>query len=211
MGAASSRCRGTVGMKHRQAQITVERSERALLIRANGLLDRRGAAALLRLVDLHADLITAGRRAPIAVVIDLHGISQFEPAGLRLLRDARSRARHGGFRLLVTGCSGRVHLLPFPVQQLLAERGPVATIDMALATLPTPPLAPAGAAAAALRRIEDPEPAAVPQPRTATAGAGYGTSFASGPNRLTHPVTTSSSRPAQRPGRPPTRVGVAPA
>ena len=121
-------------MVARQVQLTVERPhERVVLIRVNGALDRDAAAAVLRLVDAQAELVRHGRRATIAVLVDLDGVSTFDAAAFRDLRHARSRARRAGFGLCLTGCGGRVHLLPFAVQQALTEYHTFPTAEAAVA------------------------------------------------------------------------------
>ncbi|MDQ4115639.1 MAG: STAS domain-containing protein [Actinomycetota bacterium] len=121
-------------MVGRQVQVTVERPhERIVLIRANGALDRGAAAALLRLIDAQAELVRHGRRSLDAVLVDLDGVSTFDAAAFHELRRARERARRGGFALCLTGCGGRVHLLPLVVQQMLTEHRTFPTAEAAVA------------------------------------------------------------------------------
>ncbi len=129
-------------MVDRQPQVTVERPhESVVLIRANGTLDRAAAAALLRLIDAQAELVRHGRRSLVAVLVDLDGVSTFDAAAFRDLRPARERARRGGFALCLTGCGGRVHLLPLAVQQMLTEHRtfPTAEAGVTAHTPPKPP------------------------------------------------------------------------
>jgi anti-anti-sigma regulatory factor len=141
-------------MVGRQVQVTVERPhEGIVLIRANGTLDRGAAAALLRLIDAQTELVRHGRRELTAVLVDLDGVRTFDPSAFRELRFARARARRAGFALCLTGCGGRVALLPLAVQQMLTEHR----------TFPT---AEAGVAAHAPDRPVDSRPAVdFPEPR----------------------------------------------
>jgi anti-anti-sigma regulatory factor len=121
-------------MTGRRVQVTVERPhEQVVLIRMNGALDRDATSALLRLVDAQAELVRHGRRATTAVLVDLDGVSTFDAAAFRDLRHARSRARRAGFGLCLTGCRGRVHLLPFAVQQALTGHHTFPTAEAAVA------------------------------------------------------------------------------
>lgn len=117
-----------------------------VVIRVSGVCTRATAASLLRLTDLHADLATADppyRRELVAVLVDLEGITGLAEDALRLLR----RARRTGFAFALTGARARVHRLPLPVQELLAEFSTYPTVDAALVALgpaaPSPNRAPA--------------------------------------------------------------------
>lgn len=120
-------------MVDRQVQVTVERPhERIVLIRANGTLDHDAAGALLRLIDAQAELVRHGRRSLAAVLVDLDGVSTFDTAAFHDLRHARERARRGGFELCLTGCGGRVALLPLAIQQMLTEHRTFPTAETAV-------------------------------------------------------------------------------
>lgn len=132
-------------MVGRQVQVTVERPhERIVLIRLNGAFDRDAAAALLRLIDAQADLVRHGRRSLTAVLVDLDGVRTFDAAAFRHLRRARPQARSRGFELCLTGCGGRVALLPLAVQQMLSEHRTFPTAECGVvAHAPATPGAPA--------------------------------------------------------------------
>jgi anti-anti-sigma regulatory factor len=141
-------------MLGRQVQVTVERpGERIVLIRVNGSLDRDAAGTLLRLIDAQAELVRHGRRDLAAVLVDLDGVTVFDDSACASLRHARSRAARGGFALCLSGCGGRVHLLPLAVQQMLTRHRTFPTAEVAVAAhVPAP--------------APRPVPDAFPEPRT---------------------------------------------
>jgi anti-anti-sigma factor len=152
-------------MLMRQVQVTVERPhERVVLIRVNGALDRVAAAALHRLVDAQAELVRHGRRKTTTALVDLDGVSTFDTAAFRELRHVRSRARRGGIDLCLTGCGGRVHLLPFAIQQALTEHRTFPTAEGAVAVHTPGPRATAGHRPA----VTFPEPRRPVEPSPAT-------------------------------------------
>ncbi|TCK21742.1 STAS domain-containing protein [Pseudonocardia endophytica] len=144
-------------MLGRQVQVTVERPhERVVLIRANGVLDRGAAAALLRLIDAQAELVRHGRRSLAAVLVDVDGVTTFDAVAFRDLAHARDRARRGGFALCLTGCGGRRALLPLAVQQALTEHRTFPTAEAAIAAHTPRPVA-----------VDFPEPRTPVEQRTA--------------------------------------------
>lgn len=139
----------------------------ARLIRVAGRLDRSAARCVLRLVDAQLAVAAGGHRAVAHLVIDVEAVSCFEPGGLEVLRDAVPHADRHGVTLWVSGCGGRVHLLPLRSRQALGLFRTFPTAELALDAL-------AGAVAADRpHRPPAPDPAAyriatpVPQPRRA--------------------------------------------
>lgn len=147
-------------------QVTIEAPiPTARLIRVAGRLDRAAAASVLRLVDAQLAVVAGGHRAVAHVVIDVEAVSGFEPGGLDLLRNAVSRADRRAITLWVSGCGGRVHLLPLPSRQALARFRTFPTAELALDALA------GGVAVDRPHRPSAPEPAAdrfampIPPPR----------------------------------------------
>lgn len=134
----------------------------ARLIRVAGRLDRPAAAGVLRLVDAQLALAAGGHRAVAHVVIDIEAVSGFEPGGLEGLRDAVPRADRQGITLWVSGCGGRVHLLPLWSRRALGLFRTFPNAEVALDAL---------AAGVAPDRPSAPDPAAyrfatpIPPPR----------------------------------------------
>lgn len=139
----------------------------ARLIRVAGRLDRAAAAGVLRLVDAQLALAAGGHRAVAHLVIDIESVAGFEPGGLEALRDAVPRADRQGITLWVSGCGGRVHLLPLWSRRALGMFRTFPTAEVALDALA------AGAVQAEpdVRRPSAPDPAAyrfatpIPPPR----------------------------------------------
>ena len=120
-------------------QMTVETpSERVRLIRVAGGLDQATAAALLRMIDAQLESIAARRRSVTDLLVDLEGVSNFEPAAVKAMRHARRSTAARGVRLHLTGCTSRFFLLPLSVRRLLAEFRAYPTVEVALAALARP-------------------------------------------------------------------------
>ena len=85
------------------------------LVRVTGRLDRRGAAAIGRLVDAQRACGTA----PAQVVLDLGGVGEFDGAATETLGEVAARSRDGGVRVHLAGCGGRAELLPLRAHEVL--------------------------------------------------------------------------------------------
>ena len=117
-------------------QITVEVPDDGVrLVRVAGRLDRAGADGVLRLVSAQLELVAVRRRAVRELVIDIESVSCFEPGGLERLGRAVELAGRHGVGLSVSGCGGRVHLLPLGCRRTLSRFRTYPTADVALATL----------------------------------------------------------------------------
>lgn len=103
-------------------QLVVEAPQPGLrLLGMAGRLDPAAAARLLRLLDAQLDLVAAGYADTTHLVIDLAGVTGFEPGGLEALRHAPYTAARRGITVALCGCGGRTHLLPLRTRALLAE------------------------------------------------------------------------------------------
>lgn len=100
-----------------------------------GQLDRPAAARVLRLVGIQLELITASRRSPACLVIDLGEVSSVEPGGLESLRHAPYSAACRGVAVHLSGCVGRTNLLPRRTRELLREFSTFPTAEQAVRTL----------------------------------------------------------------------------
>ncbi|SFM71202.1 hypothetical protein SAMN05216207_100279 [Pseudonocardia ammonioxydans] len=117
-------------------QITVEVPDEGIrLVRVAGRLDRAGADGVLRLVSAQLELAAARRRAVRELVVDIGSVSCFEPGGLERLGRAVELAAGHAVGLSVSGCGGRVHLLPLGCRRTLSRFRTYPTADVALAAL----------------------------------------------------------------------------
>lgn len=127
----------------------------ARVIRFAGVLDRGGAASILRMVDAQLELHSARHCRLTDLLLDLEHVRSFERGGLEAVRHARHSTARRSIRLHLVGCSARLHLLPLRARQLLCEFSTFPTLEIALAELartspsparrpaPTPPTVPA--------------------------------------------------------------------
>lgn len=117
-------------------QLIVETVDEAVrVIRFHGPLNRSGAARLLRLVDAQLDVDAAGRGRLTDVIVDLGGVSSFEPGGPQVLRHARTSARARGVGFHLTGLASRFYLMPLHARQVAGEFSMFPNLELALAVL----------------------------------------------------------------------------
>lgn len=115
-------------------QMTVEVLDASVRsIRVGGRFDRVAAASVLRLIDSQLVLLVARRCENTVLIIDVDGVSSsFEPGAVEGMRPIRHDAAARGVQLYLTGCSGRFHLLPLRVNQVLREFDRFPTVECAL-------------------------------------------------------------------------------
>lgn len=119
-----------------QVQLMVEAVEATVrVIRFHGPLNRSGAARLLRLVEAQLDVVAARRPRLTDVIVDLGGVSSFEPGGLPVLRHARDSARARGVGFHLTGLASRFYLMPLQARQVAGEFSMFPNIELAVAVL----------------------------------------------------------------------------
>lgn len=105
------------------------------LIRVAGVLNREGSAHLLRLVDSQLALARSGRRALLAVIIDMASVEALERGVPQTLGHVRFACDRLGVEVVLAGCLGP------PISTSLAARGllrafrVVPTVDAALDAL----------------------------------------------------------------------------
>ena len=168
------------------------------VIRVYGPLGRTAAASLLRLVDAQLELRAARHRVISHVVVDLEGVSSFEPGGLETLRHARHRAGACGVGVHLTGCSARSALLPLRTRRLLLEFNTFPTTEVALTALTSPETTPSARPAGEL----DAEPVPDPQGWPVDGPGGSGPPDWDGPTTapprsgLPAPRSTRRAKPA---------------
>lgn len=154
-------------------QMAVEApADRVRLIRVVGALDRAAAAGLLRLLDAQLELIAARHCRVTDMLVDLEGVSSYEPGGLETVRHARHATAARDVRVHLTGCSGRFHQLPLRARRLLAEFSTFPTVEVALATLAPGADATAPGTGGTGRPLPASGPAAAPPPTHRLDGPG---------------------------------------
>lgn len=127
---------GPAGRHVLMLQLTVEAPCSSLrLIRVSGPMDQDGAPSLLRLVDAQLALVAARRSAATDLLVDVSGVSSFEPRALGTMRHVRYSAQLRGVRVHLSGWSGRSHLLPVRVHRVLIEFSSFPTTEIAVAAL----------------------------------------------------------------------------
>ena len=105
------------------------------VVRVAGRLTLEGARRIVTLLDGQCRLVESGGRHTTDVVVDLEGVSWFDPGALELLRFAGDNCRTAGISLHVSGCGARLPLLPFRVRQALAQFSSYPTADLAVTSL----------------------------------------------------------------------------
>lgn len=103
------------------------------LVRIAGRLDRAAAASVLRLISAQLELIAARHCDVTDMIVDIGAVHSFEPGGLDSLRQAPDIAGRHGVRVCLSGCGGRVHLLPVRARTMLDEFRRFPTAEVAVA------------------------------------------------------------------------------
>jgi hypothetical protein len=120
-------------------QIAVDSTHRDVrVVIVAGVLDRAAAEQVLRIVDAHAHLLADRRTDAKHVVVDLAGVTRFEPGGLETLDAGVPFGEQPG-RLHLAGCAGHLLFLPLAVRDLLDGFSTFPTVDLAVAQLSASP------------------------------------------------------------------------
>jgi hypothetical protein len=108
------------------------------LIRVAGSLGVEAAARLVRLADMQLQVlgvVGVARHAVCHLLVDLAGVGHFGPGAVETLRHVRHTAARAGIGVHLTGCAGRLTLLPVRVRQVLTEFSTFPSVEEAVAEL----------------------------------------------------------------------------
>ncbi|MEN3301701.1 STAS domain-containing protein [Pseudonocardia sp.] len=108
------------------------------LIRVAGALGVEAAARLVRLADMQLQVlgvVGVARHAVGHLLVDLAGVGHFGPGAVETLRHVRHTAARAGIGVHLTGCGGRLTLLPVRVRQVLTEFSTFPSVEEAVAEL----------------------------------------------------------------------------
>jgi hypothetical protein len=108
------------------------------LIRVAGSLGVEGAARLVRLTDMQLQVlgvVGVARHTVAHLLVDLAEVGHFGPGAVETLRHARHTGARAGIGVHLTGCAGRLTLLPVRVRQVLAEFSTFPSVEAAVAEL----------------------------------------------------------------------------
>ncbi|MEK6440747.1 STAS domain-containing protein [Pseudonocardia sp. T1-2H] len=108
------------------------------LIRVAGALGVEAAARLVRLADLQLQVlgvVGVARHTVGHLLVDLAGVGHFGPGAVETLRHVRHTAARAGIGVHLTGCGGRLTLLPVRVRQVLTEFSTFPSVEEAVAEL----------------------------------------------------------------------------
>lgn len=118
------------------AQLYVETPRPGLrVIRVAGRFDTACAARVVRLVDSQVGLVIARRLAVGQILVDLGEVTGFAPEALESFTRAQEICAAAGVGIHLTGCAGRLPLLPLPVRHALTAFPSFPTLAVALAAL----------------------------------------------------------------------------
>jgi hypothetical protein len=108
------------------------------LIRVAGALGVEAAARLVRLADMQLQVlgvVGVARHTVGHLLVDLAGVGHFGPGAVETLRHVRHTAARAGIGVHLTGCGGRLTLLPVRVRQVLTEFSTFPSVEEAVAEL----------------------------------------------------------------------------
>lgn len=100
-----------------------------------GPLGATGAARLVRLIDAQVHLVRSGQCRIEHLVVDLDGVTDFDPHALESLQSAEHACGEVHVGLHLSGFSGRLVLLPIRVRQALVRFSAFPTVEVALSSL----------------------------------------------------------------------------
>lgn len=105
------------------------------VVRVNGSLGREGVARLARTVDAQLLMAGAGRDAIDHLVLDVGGVTDYDPDAFGALRAVGDVCTHSHVRLHLAGILPRPSRLPVRVRQQLARLSTFPTVEAALRSL----------------------------------------------------------------------------